>query len=47
VPVILLSGRVHFYEKGDATAMRLPIEVLQGLGVETLDSHQLGRIAAR
>jgi purine-nucleoside phosphorylase len=36
VPVILLSGRVHFYEKGDATAMRLPIEVLQGLGVETL-----------
>ncbi|MDM9626922.1 purine-nucleoside phosphorylase [Rhizobium sp. S152] len=36
VPVIMLSGRVHFYEKGDANAMRLPIEVLQGLGVEAL-----------
>ena len=32
----MLSGRVHFYEKGDASAMRLPIEVLKGLGVETL-----------
>ncbi|KQV31927.1 purine nucleoside phosphorylase [Rhizobium sp. Root1203] len=36
VPVIMLSGRVHFYEKGDASAMRLPIEVLKGLGVEAL-----------
>jgi purine-nucleoside phosphorylase len=36
VPVIMLSGRVHFYETGDANAMRLPIEVLQGLGVEAL-----------
>lgn len=36
VPVIMLSGRVHFYEKGDANAMRLPIEVLQSLGVEVL-----------
>lgn len=36
VPVIMLSGRVHYYEKGDATAMRLPIQVLKGLGVETL-----------
>jgi purine-nucleoside phosphorylase len=36
VPVIMLSGRVHFYEKGDANAMRLPIEVLQALGVEIL-----------
>jgi purine-nucleoside phosphorylase len=31
-----LSGRVHFYEKGDANAMRVPIEVLKELGVETL-----------
>ena len=36
VPVIMLSGRVHYYEKGDANAMRLPIEVLQALGVEAL-----------
>ena len=36
VPVIMLSGRVHFYEKGDANAMRLPIEVLKGLGVQSL-----------
>jgi purine-nucleoside phosphorylase len=35
-PVIMLSGRVHFYEKGDASAMRVPIEVLKGLGVEAL-----------
>lgn len=36
VPVIMLSGRVHYYEKGDANAMRLPIEVLHALGVEAL-----------
>ncbi|MBY3062572.1 MULTISPECIES: purine-nucleoside phosphorylase [Rhizobium] len=36
VPVIMLSGRVHYYEKGDANAMRLPIEVLKALGVEAL-----------
>jgi purine-nucleoside phosphorylase len=35
-PVVMLSGRVHFYEKGDANAMRVPIEVLAGLGVDTL-----------
>ncbi|MBP1857902.1 purine-nucleoside phosphorylase [Rhizobium herbae] len=36
VPVIVLSGRVHFYERGDANAMRGPIEALKALGVETL-----------
>ncbi|MGO6724856.1 purine-nucleoside phosphorylase [Rhizobium ruizarguesonis] len=36
VPVIMLSGRVHYYEKGDANAMRLPIEALKALGVEAL-----------
>ncbi|UWU14236.1 purine-nucleoside phosphorylase [Rhizobium sullae] len=36
VPVIMLSGRVHYYEKGDASAMRLPLEVLKGLGVQSL-----------
>ncbi|MBD9374288.1 purine-nucleoside phosphorylase [Rhizobium sp. ARZ01] len=36
VPVIMLSGRVHYYERGDANAMRGPIEVLKGLGVQSL-----------
>ncbi|TCR90660.1 purine-nucleoside phosphorylase [Rhizobium sp. BK376] len=36
VPVVMLSGRVHYYEKGDANAMRVPIETLKGLGVEKL-----------
>lgn len=35
-PVIMLSGRVHYYERGDAGAMRFPIEVLKGLGVQIL-----------
>ncbi|MGB7335230.1 MAG: purine-nucleoside phosphorylase [Salaquimonas sp.] len=35
-PVLMLSGRVHYYEHGDAAAMRLPIEVLAAIGVERL-----------
>ncbi|MCJ8517896.1 purine-nucleoside phosphorylase [Pseudorhizobium tarimense] len=35
-PMIMLSGRAHYYEKGDARAMRFPIEVLKGLGVQSL-----------
>jgi purine-nucleoside phosphorylase len=35
-PVIMLSGRAHYYEHGDASAMRSPIEVLQGIGVQSL-----------
>lgn len=35
-PVIMLSGRVHYYENGDPRAMRRPIEVLAGLGVQSL-----------
>jgi purine-nucleoside phosphorylase len=35
-PVIMLSGRVHYYEKGDANVMRVPISTLKELGVETL-----------
>jgi purine-nucleoside phosphorylase len=35
-PVIMLSGRAHYYEKGDPRVMRLPIEVLAGLGVHSL-----------
>lgn len=36
VPVIMLSGRVHYYEHGNAAAMRLPLEVLAAVGVEKL-----------
>lgn len=36
VPVFMLSGRVHYYEKGDASAMRRPLEILRDLGVENL-----------
>ncbi len=35
-PVILLSGRVHYYETGNASAMRLPIECLKAIGVENM-----------
>jgi purine-nucleoside phosphorylase len=36
VPVAVLSGRAHFYERGDANAMRVPIETLKRIGVENL-----------
>lgn len=36
IPVIILSGRVHYYEKGDAAAMRLPLEVLAAVGIRRL-----------
>lgn len=36
MPVILLSGRAHFYEKGDAAAMRWPLEVLKAIGIKRL-----------
>jgi purine-nucleoside phosphorylase len=35
-PVIMLSGRVHYYEDGKSDAMRVPLEVLQGLGATRL-----------
>lgn len=35
-PVMMLSGRVHYYEKGDPAAMRAVIEALAGLGVQSL-----------
>ncbi|MCP8896709.1 purine-nucleoside phosphorylase [Shinella daejeonensis] len=35
-PVAMLSGRAHYYERGDANAMRGALEVLKGLGVTTL-----------
>ena len=36
VPVLMMSGRIHYYEKGQAAAMRLPLEVLKALGIEVL-----------
>ncbi len=35
-PVIMLSGRAHYYEHGDPKAMRFPLQVLKGLGVQSL-----------
>ena len=35
-PVILMSGRVHYYEAAKADAMRFPIEVMKGIGVKRL-----------
>lgn len=35
-PVVMLAGRAHFYEHGDAAAMRPAIEVLADIGVTTL-----------
>jgi purine-nucleoside phosphorylase len=36
VRVAVFGGRAHYYEKGDPSAMRLPLEVLKGLGAEAL-----------
>lgn len=36
VEVAILGGREHYYENGRADAMRVPLEVLAELGVETL-----------
>ena len=36
VEVAVLGGREHYYEKGRADAMRLPLEVLTSLGIDTL-----------
>ncbi len=35
-PVLMLAGRAHYYEKGDAAAMRPALEILQGIGIDTL-----------
>ncbi len=35
-PVLMLAGRAHYYEKGDAAVMRPVIASLAGLGIETL-----------
>ncbi|ODT28358.1 MAG: purine-nucleoside phosphorylase [Kaistia sp. SCN 65-12] len=35
-PVLMLAGRVHYYEQGAAAAMRPLLEVLAGIGVASL-----------
>ncbi len=35
-PVLILAGRAHYYEKGDAAAMRPALETLAGIGVSKL-----------
>lgn len=35
-PVLMLAGRVHYYEHGDAAAMRPVLEALAGIGVAKL-----------
>jgi purine-nucleoside phosphorylase len=36
VPVLVLSGRAHYYEHGNAAAMRPALETLAGIGVTRL-----------
>ncbi|PWK70732.1 purine-nucleoside phosphorylase [Aminobacter sp. AP02] len=35
-PVIMMAGRAHYYERGDASAMRPALETLAGIGVTQL-----------
>ncbi len=35
-PVLIMEGRAHAYERGEAAAMRLPLTVLRMLGAERL-----------
>lgn len=35
-PILMLAGRVHYYEQGNASAMRPAIEALSGIGVQSL-----------
>jgi purine-nucleoside phosphorylase len=36
VRVAVFGGRAHYYERGNPAEMRLPLEVLKGLGAESL-----------
>ncbi|WP_417692847.1 purine-nucleoside phosphorylase [Roseibium sp.] len=36
VPVVILSGRAHYYENGDPAVMRTPVETLRELGCDIL-----------
>ena len=45
--VLLFQGRAHYYETGDAGAMRVPVAFVKALGVPVLVAHQCGRLRAR
>lgn len=36
VPIVVMSGRTHYFETGDAAAMRVPVGTLAALGCDTL-----------
>lgn len=36
LPVVVLSGRAHYFETGDSTVMRTPVATLKALGCDTL-----------
>jgi len=36
MPVAVMQGRAHYYEKGEADAMAVPVRTLQKIGCETL-----------
>ena len=36
VPVLMLAGRAHYYEHGNAAAMRPALETLAGIGIDKL-----------
>lgn len=36
VSVAVMQGRAHYYEKGDAAVMKVPVRVLKEIGCETL-----------
>jgi len=36
VPVLMLAGRAHYYEHGNAAAMRPALEVLAGIGITAI-----------
>ena len=45
--VLLFQGRAHYYETGDAGAMRMPVAVVQALGHSGAGPHQRGWLRAR
>jgi hypothetical protein len=43
--VLMLSGRAHYYEHGNAAAMRPALETLAGIGIEQAHADQRCRFA--
>lgn len=41
-PVAVLQGRSHFYERGDAATMKMPIQVLAAMGCSALIATNAG-----